>query len=71
MLVRAAVLLLGGVGIAAVALALLPFAAAGVLSDLVAVIVGSVLLVDAAVTASIAEFIGRGADGRGASSPGG
>lgn len=58
-LVRAAVLLLGGVGIAAVALALLPFAAAGVLSDTVVVIVAAVLLLDAAITASIAQMVGR------------
>ena len=58
-LVRAATLLLGGVGIAAAALALLPFAAAGVLSDTVVAIVAAVLLVAAAVTASIAEMVGR------------
>lgn len=59
--VRAAVLLLGGVGIAAVALALLPFAAAGVLSDTVVTAVAALLLADAAVTASIAGVMARSA----------
>jgi len=65
-LARHAVLVLGGVGIAAVAAALLPFAATGALSDTVVLIIGAVLLVDAAMTASIAEFVGRTVSASGA-----